>query len=149
MNVKKVMKGSQIGAAFLVCLLSLGAWGASAKSAPQKGHWMEGLGLSPNQVPKLLEVLGTRREELSPLFSRRRQIMAELSQELKSKAPESKIAATLAAFDQLKERMRKINEEFIAGENNVLTPIQRARLIVARSQRFQKMRAQKKLQKAS
>ncbi len=149
MNAKKGVTGSQIGAAFLVCLLSLGAWGASAKSASQKSHWMEGLGLSPNQVPKLLEVLGTRREKLSPLFSRRRQIMAQLSQELASKAPEAKIAATLAAFDQLKERMRKINEEFITGENNVLTPIQRARLIVARSQRFQKMRAQKKPQKAS
>ncbi len=140
---------AQVGAALLAALLPFGAWGANSKKTGGRGRWMEELGLSSTQVPKLLEVLGTHREKLSPLFSRRRQILAQLSQELKAKAPESQIEATLQAFDQVKERMRKANEEFIEGENAVLTPLQRAKLIVSRSLRYQKKRAQLKSKKTS
>lgn len=149
MNGKKKRVAAQMGAALLAALLPFGAWGANARGARGKGHWMEELGLSSAQVPKLLDVLGTRREKLSPLFLRRRQILAQLSQEVKAKAPESQIQATLQSFDEVKARMRKANEEFIEGENAVLTPLQRARLIVLRSLRFKKMRAQPKSQKTS
>ncbi len=149
MNGHRRIVTAKIGAALLAALLPFSAWGANVKKTSGKGRWMESLGLSPAQVPKLLEVLGTRREKLSPLFSRRRQILAQLSQELKAKAPESKIQATLQSFDEVKARMRKANEDFIEGENAVLTPLQRARLIVTRSQRFQKIRAQVKPQKTS
>ena len=109
---------------------------------------MEQLGLSSTQIPDILKALGTRREAMGPLFVRHKELLAQLASEIKTKAAEGRVEETLKAFDEVKSKMREANEKFIDSENQVLTPIQRARLIVDRSEKFQKRRDQKMGSKA-
>ncbi len=134
--------------AAFACSLSVAAWSAGSYQGRGSGQWMEKLGLSPAQIPSLLKALGTRRETMSPLFAHRKELLAQLSSELKSKAPESRVEETLTAFDEVKSKMREANKKFLDDENQILTPLQRAKLIVDRSEKFQKIRAQKGQSKA-
>jgi len=128
--------------AAFVCGLSNVAWSAGSYQGKGSGQWMEKLGLSSTQIPGLLKALGTRREMMSPLFSHRKELLAQLSSELKAKASESRVKETLDAFDDVKSKMREANKKFLEAENQILTPLQRAKLIIDRSERFQKIRAQ-------
>lgn len=144
-RLKKTKESWRIAAALavFVCGLSAVAWSAGAYQGRGSGQWMEKLGLSSTQIPGLLKALGTRREMMSPLFSHRKELLAQLSSELKTKASENRVEETLKAFDEVKSKMREANKKFLEAENQILTPLQRAKLIVDRSARFQKIRAQK------
>ena len=101
------------------------------------GDWDEGkmkakLGLSDDQAAKLKALRASSKEAFKPVMEKDRGLMAKLNDQVVNKAADSDIEATLkdlkANRNAMKEQMEKMQDQ----KDAILTPMQRAKMLLAR-----------------
>jgi Spy/CpxP family protein refolding chaperone len=123
--------------------LPLGAVRADESGAPSAGdgeahHWMHGgghghndLGITKDQMAKLKSIMEAQKMALKPLWRKQRDLTTKLSDQVEDKASDSDIQHTLADLKENREAMKTESKRFGDQREAILTPTQRARMMLA------------------
>lgn len=139
------MKTLKLAVPLLAALLLLGAGSARAHDddagAPaEHGHMSaaklkDKLGLSDDQVKKLDASMAALKESVKPLREQVKKDMTALKEQLKAKAKDDEIQSTLDALKKDRDAMRDAMEKHMADLKDILTPTQRAKMVVKMGER--------------
>lgn len=103
-----------------------GDWGG-------RGHrFKEKLGLTDDQVKKLEEARKAHWEAIKPLREQLKDAVRKVHGELEIKASNDDVASALAGVEKARKALRDENEKFKSAAAGILTPVQRAKLLVMR-----------------
>lgn len=95
----------------------------------------EKLGISEAQAEKLKAARRAKRDASEATRAELKAAMRKLSDQLEDKAPEKDLAATLERIAAARKEQRAEMEKFEAGMREILTPTQRAKMLVAMKKR--------------
>ena len=88
------------------------------------------LELSDEQVAKLKVVWTSHQEAMKPVREKLKTALVQLRAEVKSKASDAEIAATLVQLKAGREEMRVQTEKTLAAAEGILTPSQQAKVVL-------------------
>lgn len=114
--------------------------GAKPDGAKMAEHLKKALELTDDQAAKLKDAMKAHGEAMKPLWQQTKDAMKKLGEQLKSKAPDADIQASL---DDLKSAHKAISaeeEKFRDGLASFLTPTQRAKMAMGMAKRMRNMR---------
>lgn len=133
---KRLVKGAALAA---IIAMGLGAARAYAHEAPAESKRHDRrrgrLGLSGEQRAKMKAAGKERREAVRPLREKLREESAKLREQLHSGAAEKDLEATMANIADLRRQIQRRNEEFRSKADALLTPTQRAKLMMGTRRR--------------
>lgn len=116
-----------------------------AEDGPGKGgkeafieRMKEKFGISEEQAAKLKAAKRARRDADAAIHSDIQAAMRKLSDQLEDKAPEKDLSATLDKIAASRKSMRAEEDKFEAALASILTPTQRAQMLVAMKGRMGK-----------
>ena len=103
---------------------------------PQEHHWdsakmQKKLGLTDDQTAKMKALHDSEKEAMKPLWEKQKDLMKTLEGQVKAKASDTDIQATLDAMKSNHEAMRSQMEQFQTQKDAILTPTQRAQMMLA------------------
>jgi Spy/CpxP family protein refolding chaperone len=75
------------------------------------------------------------RKAVRPLFDKERDLMDTLKDQMEDKASDAELAKTLTAVETNRQALKEQFEKFRAQKDAILTPTQRAKMLVERSER--------------
>lgn len=142
-----------ICAALAAALLMPGMWAVSARAqdddaAPEMGEHQGGgkmlermkdkLGLTDEQAGKLQASMKAHHEAMRPLWLQAKDTMKKLGEQLKSKAPDAEIQASLDALKSAHKEIAAEDEKFRDGLASFLTPTQRAKMTLGMAMRMRR-----------
>lgn len=108
---------------------------AEDKASSRKEVFLERMrekfGISEEQAGKLKAARRARRDASAAARTEMKAAMRKLSDQLEDKAPEKELAATLERIAAARKAQRAEAEKFEAGLASILTPTQRANMLVA------------------
>ena len=134
-----------LGMALILGLAGSAVWAHDDKEEEGKGrehHEMsmekmqEKLGLSKDQAEKFAAAKKVMEESNKPMHEEMAAEMARLGQQLKNKADDKAIQATLDKLEKNHKAMDAAHEKFKAEMESVLTPTQRARMLMGMMERM-------------
>ena len=96
-------------------------------------QWKEKLGLSSDQVPKVLAAVKTREAGLQPLREQLRAAMRQLQSQLTENAPDQQVQESLLQLALVQNAVTAKNDQFDAKLGSFLLPTQRGKLLAWRS----------------
>lgn len=126
--------GLLAGALLLPAMIRAEEHGGGRKEARLE-KMREKLGLSEAQAEKLKAARRARRDASEATRVELKAAMRKLSDQLEDKAPEKDLAATLERIAAARKAQRAEMEKFEAGVREILTPTQRAKMLVAMKKR--------------
>lgn len=94
------------------------------------------LGLSDEQAAKFKDALKAHQDAVKPVQEKLRDGMKKLMGQLKDKADDKEIAATLDDLESAHKAMEEENHKFAASTAGYLTPTQRAKMLVGMMMRM-------------
>ncbi|MEK7234554.1 MAG: hypothetical protein AAB268_12115 [Elusimicrobiota bacterium] len=100
----------------------------------------EKFGISEEQGAQLKAAHRAKRDVSAASMGEISTLMRKLEDQLEDKAPEKDLAATLDKIVVARRAMRASAEKFEASLTSILTPIQRAKMLVARKEHGHRMR---------
>lgn len=100
----------------------------------------EKFGISDEQAAKLKAAHRTRRDASEAARTELKAAMRKLKDQLEDKASDKDLAATLERIAAARKAQRAEMEKFEAGLSSILTPTQRAKMLVAMKGRHGKRR---------
>lgn len=116
-----------------------------AEGGPGKGgkeafveRMKEKFGISEEQAAKLKAAKRARRDADAAIHADIQAAMRKLSDQLEDKAPEKDLSATLDKIVAARKSMRAEEDKFEAALTSILTPTQRAQMLVAMKGRMGK-----------
>jgi Spy/CpxP family protein refolding chaperone len=104
----------------------------------KKGEWKQKLGLTDDQVKKLDESRASEKTEMKPLREKKTALMAKLEEQIKNKAADADIKATLDEMAAAHKAMEASEEKFEDSRSAILTPTQQAKMMVHRIRHHEK-----------
>ena len=110
-----------------------------AEEHHEKGEWKTKLGLSDDQVKKLDDLRASEKAERKPIREKHHALVEKLEGQIKSKASDADLKATLDDISANHEAGEKIEERYKQRRAEVLTPIQQAKMLVERMERHERM----------
>jgi Spy/CpxP family protein refolding chaperone len=90
------------------------------------------LGLSEEQSAKLKSIRESQKSTLTPLRDKERDLVKKLKSQVEAKAADSDIQATLDEIKTTRKSMGEQMEQFQSQKEQVLTPTQRAKMLLHR-----------------
>lgn len=126
--------GLLAGALLLPAMIRAEEHGGGRKEARLE-KMREKLGISEAQAEKLKAARRARRDASEATRAELKAAMRKLSDQLEDKAPEKDLAATLERIAAARKAQRAETEKFEAGMREILTPTQRAKMLVAMKKR--------------
>jgi len=110
---------------------------AAPAAAPQEHHWDAGkmqkkLGLTDDQVTKLNTVMQAEKDAMKPLWDKQKDLMKKLDAQVKAKAADADIQATLDDMKANHKAMQDQGEQFRTQKAGILTPTQQAKMMLGR-----------------
>lgn len=116
-----------------------------AEDKPGKGgkeafveRMKEKFGISEEQAAKLKAAKRARRDADAVIHAEIQAAMRKLSDQIEDKAPEKDLSATLDKIAAARKSMRAEEDKFEAALTSILTPTQRAQMLVAMKGRMGK-----------
>ncbi len=122
--------GLLAGALLLPAMIRAEEHGGGRKEARLE-RMREKLGLSAEQGEKLKAAHRARRDAAVATRTELKAAMRKLKDQLEDKASEKEISATLERIAAARKAQRAEAEKFEAGLSTILTPTQRAKMLVA------------------
>lgn len=122
--------GLLAGALLLPAMIRAEERGGGRKEARLE-KMREKLGISEAQADKLKAARRAKRDASEATRAELKAAMRKLSDQLEDKAPEKDLAATLERIAAARKAQRAEMEKFEAGMREILTPTQRAKMLVA------------------
>jgi Spy/CpxP family protein refolding chaperone len=95
--------------------------------------WKQRLALSGDQLPRFLAAVKTRDAALQPLSEQWRAGMRKLQSQLAANAPDAEVQESLHALARVRKAAAAREERFDAALSTLLTPTQRAKVLVWKS----------------
>jgi len=105
----------------------------------KKHEWKEKLGLSDDQVKKLEDLRASEKAEMKPLRDKGHALVEKLEGQIKSKASDADIKATLDELAANHNSMEQIEDKSKESRSSILTPTQQAKMLVSRMKHHKKM----------
>lgn len=136
----KKMLGVLVAAGVLAGLSGARVFGAQdgskekkdqAVSQCAKGKIARRLGLTEDQAKKMKEFQKTKREAVAPLRKKLKEEMSSLRELVRDEAGDKEIQASLTRLAEARKALQAENEKFIKNLETVLTPSQRAKVLLA------------------
>lgn len=107
----------------------------SGKSQRQE-NMLKKLGLSGDPAEKMKAAMKAHRDAVKPLRKDARADMKKLRDQIKNKANDAAVAATLAKMEISHKAIQAENEKLKAATDSLLTPTQRAKLLLKMMKRM-------------
>lgn len=126
--------GLLAGALLLPAMIRAEDHGGDRKEAKLE-RMREKFGITEEQGAKLKAARRARRDASAASKAEIKAAMTKLNDQLEDKASEKDIAATLEKLSALRKARRAEAEKFEAGMKDILTPTQRAKMLVAMKHR--------------
>lgn len=108
-------------------------------SEKMAGKMKEKLGLTDDQAAKLRDARKAHQEAMKPLMKALHDGFEKLESQLKSKAADQDIQATLDSLKSTRQSMASEQEKFHAALASFLTPTQQAKMVVTMGRRMHEM----------
>ncbi|OGR93371.1 MAG: hypothetical protein A2992_06200 [Elusimicrobia bacterium RIFCSPLOWO2_01_FULL_59_12] len=142
-------------APLLTCLVVLTAMPsvslrAEMKEDPMEEQDMKGeLGLTVDQAAQLKSARESQRAAMKPLLDAQQGLRKRLEDQVRSKASDAELQATLNEMKSNRMAMRNLTEEFLNRREGMVTPTQRAKMILRRPgpEKREKMRYMREMKK--
>lgn len=96
----------------------------------KEGKWKEKLGLSEEQAAKLQAARKERQDTVKPIHDQLKLSMDRLREQVKNNASDGDIKVTLDQIQSSHKTLQAANEKFKAEMDSILTPMQRAKMMV-------------------
>jgi len=131
------MKKRIVLAAILALALAPAMSTLRAEEQEQQEHGMkdkmkEKLGLTDDQVKKLDDLRASEKAEMKPLREKAHAIIEKLEGQVKSKASDSDIKATLDEAEANHAAVEQLEDKFKQSHQAILTPTQQAKMLLHR-----------------
>lgn len=109
-----------------------GPGGGTQQGGPGGGPEMmkKHLGLTDDQVAKLKAAMEARKSKDQPLREQMQGGMKKLGEQLRAKAADADISATLEQLKTARKSMREQEDAFVTSLESFLTPTQRAKMLM-------------------
>jgi Spy/CpxP family protein refolding chaperone len=121
-----------------------GSTEASQQKETSGGKMKSKLGLTDEQVSKIKEARKARQDAVKPLRQQLKEDIAKLRGQIKDKAADSQIQATLEHMKQARKSIQSANEAFGAKMESTLNPTQRAKMLLGMMRRARQGRSKKR-----
>lgn len=128
-------------AALAAAVLAPGLWAANVES---QGRGRFGarikakLGLSDDQFAKVRDAVQARRKARARDAATLKESLAKLESQLEGQAKDEELASTLDSLKSQRRKMRDENERFVDDMAKLLTPTQRAKMVLALAKRLER-----------
>lgn len=101
-------------------------------SAQSERHekMLKKLGLSDEQMEKMKAAAKAHRETIKPLRKEMRADMKKLREQIKNRAGDAAVAATLGKLELTRKAIQAENEKMKAATDELLTPTQQAKMLL-------------------
>jgi Spy/CpxP family protein refolding chaperone len=97
-----------------------------------EGHDHKDLGITDDQKAKLKSIREAQEKALKPIWRKQRDLSMKLRDQLEDKASDSDIQHTLSDLKANRETLETEGKRFMSQREAILTPTQRARMMLAR-----------------
>ena len=97
-----------------------------------KDKWEKNLGLTDDQSAKLKSLKDAQKAALKPLWDKQKELKKKLEGQVKAKAGDSDIQATLDEMTANHKAMMDQMEQFRSQKDAILTPTQRAKMMIGK-----------------
>lgn len=104
--------------------------GAHEPGGDHEGQWKEKLGITDDQEAKLKTLKRAHRDAEESARTEIGASMRKLKDQLEDKAPEKDLTATLDKIQASHKAMQAEQEKFMTGMAAILTPTQRAKMLI-------------------
>lgn len=104
--------------------------GGKAPHAMSAAKLKDKLGLTDDQVQKLDAAWKAQKEAAKPLHEQMKKDLAKLKDQVKNKAKDDEIKATLDSLAATRKSMQEAMEKTHADADAILTPTQRAKMVL-------------------
>jgi Spy/CpxP family protein refolding chaperone len=107
-----------------------------SKNADKKlAHLKKKLALSDEQAAKLKDVWTAQKAAMKPIRDKLKKGLDQLRAQVKAKASDAEITATLDQLNAAREEMRAQTEKTMSASETILTPTQRAKIALHMAKR--------------
>jgi Spy/CpxP family protein refolding chaperone len=103
-----------------------------------KDMWKEKLGLSDDQSKKMKAAFESHKATFESLRAKRKDAMSTLKNQVEKKASDADIKSTLDSIQSIDSSMKAEHEKLRAETDAILTPTQRAKMLIGRNEHMKK-----------